>query len=199
MKKIAKTFGIGSSLGDYQLRIYSLFLDLENDKMLASSLANLLRILEDSETQSFLRTFGPKIQSQIQEDLKHIEAIQKIIAETKDGNLPKKAIADELSSVIRFDDGDGANVVGKIVSASLLIDKLSLHSEKLDYMLVSAGYNLSAVFDNPVIMQQYERTIIRINNLPENQMLLALAENFILRIAESSTGKKLPTETVFEE
>jgi hypothetical protein len=100
---------------------------------------------------------------------------------------------------MRFDDGDGSNVISKFISASLLIDKLSLHSEKLDYMLVSAGYDVSKIFDDRLSMEEYERTIIRINNLPENQMLLALAENFILRIAEEVSGTGIPTKTVFNE
>lgn len=150
--------------------------------MLEVSLENLFRTFSDPEVQSFLKTF--KTQSQIQEDLAHIEALKKIVTASKGTSLPKKAISDELSSVIRFDNGDGSNVVGKMVSASLLIDKLALHSEKLDYMLTSAGYDLATVFDDPKSMRQYERTIIRINNLPENQMLLALAENFVLRVSE---------------
>ena len=131
-----------------------------------------------------LDSFTGEAQAQIQKDLKHIEAIKQIVEASKGMSLPKNAISIELSTILRFDDGDGSNVVGKIVSASLLIDKLALHSEKLNYMLISAGYDLPSIFDNPVIMREYERTIIRINNLPENHMLLALAENFILRIAE---------------
>lgn len=100
---------------------------------------------------------------------------------------------------MRFDNGDGSNVVGKLVSTSLLIDKLALHSEKLNYMIISGGYDLSSLFRNPETMRQYERTIIRINNLPENHMLLALAENFIIRLSENISGSKMPTKTVFNE
>lgn len=152
--------------------------------MLEISLNQIFRTLSDPEVQSFLDSFEPSIQAQIKQDLLHIEAIKKIVTSSKGTKLPRKTLSDELASVIRFDDGDGSNVIGKLISASLLIDKLALHSEKLDYMLLSAGYDLATVFDNPIAMQQYERTIVRINNLPENHMLLALAENFILRISE---------------
>ncbi len=131
--------------------------------------------------------------------MKHIEVIKKIVADTKGGPLPRKLIAQELSSIMRFDNGDGSNVISKLVSASLLIDKLALHSEKLNYMLISGGYNLSPIFDDPTAMRQYERTIIRINNLPENHMLLALSENFIIRLSEGISGSKMPTKTVFNE
>lgn len=184
LKKIGKKIGFGSSLGDYQLRISSLFADLENEKMLGTSLENVFRTLADPEVRSFLDSFETSVQPQIKKDLERIEAIKKIVTASKGAKLPRKALSEELSSVIRFDDGDESNVVGKIISASLLIDKLALHSEKLDYMLVSAGYNLTTVFDDPSSMRQYERTVVRINNLPENHMLLALAENFVLRLSE---------------
>jgi hypothetical protein len=145
---------------------------------------NLLQTFSDPKVQSFLNSFDANSEIQIRKDLEHIENIKRLVLASKGDDLPKKAISDELSSIIRFDNGDGSNVVGKLVSASLLTDKLALHSEKLDYMLVSAGYDLSSIFDNPTSMRQYERTIIRINNLPENHMLLALAENLILRLSE---------------
>jgi hypothetical protein len=118
--------------------------------------------------------------------MKHIESINKMMTEvkTKKTIVSRKAISQELSRIMRFDDGDGSNVVGKIASASLLTYKLAQHSEKLNYMLVSAGYNLNTVFDDVSSMRQYERTVMRINNLPEDKVLLALSENFILRLSE---------------
>ncbi len=198
-KRIANKIWFGSSLGDYQLRISILFADLENDKVLESSLTNLIKTFKDPEVQSFLQSFEGDAKKETDDDLKHVQVAEKIIRESKNSTIPKKAIIDELSAVMRFDDWDGSNVVSKLISASLLIDKLALHSEKLDYMLVSAGYDLSAIFDNPTVMQQYERAIIRTNNLPENHMLLALAENFILRISEKVTETTMPTKSVFDD
>jgi hypothetical protein len=160
---------------------------------------HLFRTLDNQEVQLFLGSFDTTIQKKIRKDLERIETIRRIVSDSKGTSLPKRTIAKELSSVMRFDDGDGSNVISKFISASLLIDKLSLHSEKLDYMLVSAGYDVSKIFDDRLSMEEYERTIIRINNLPENQMLLALAENFILRIAEEVSGTGIPTKTVFNE
>jgi hypothetical protein len=196
-KKIVKKIWFGSSSGDYQLRISSLFADLENDKTLEISLERMLKTLESPKIQALLHSFDQKSLEQIEEDLGHIEVIKDMIASSKNVRLPRKAIANELSPVLRFDTGDGSNVVWKIVSASLLIDKLALHSEKLDYMLISAGYDLSSIFDNAEVMQEYERSIIRVNNLREDQMLLALAENLIIRISEWLTQIKMPTKTVF--
>lgn len=160
---------------------------------------NILRTFRDTKVQSFLDSFDSNIKIQIQKDLEHIEVVSNLLSTSKGAKLSRKLLYDELSSVLRFDAGDGSNVVGKIVSATLLIDKLALHSEKLDYMLISAGYDLSSLFDDPDFMREYERTIIRINNLPENHMLLALTENFVIRLAESLTGSEIVTETVFDE
>lgn len=143
IKKLAKKIGYGSSLGDYQLRIHSLFADLENDKTLPQSIASLVQTINKPETQSYLASFQGEEKKEIEKDLALVKEIENILRQTKNGEVPKKAIADILTPIIRFDEGNGSNVVGKIISASLLIDKLALHSEKLDYMLVSAGYDLS--------------------------------------------------------
>ena len=66
-------------------------------------------------------------------------------------------------------------------------------------MLIKAGYEIMPIFDDPLLMRQYERTIMRTNNLPENNMLLALAENLIIRIIESISDQKLQTKTVFNQ
>lgn len=197
LKKLAKNFGYGSSSWDYQLRIPTLLVDLDNSKTLGTSLDNIFRTLSSPETESFLGSLPS--QSEIRQDLGHIEAIKKLLSDTKGEPLPRKLIAQELSTIMRFDSGDGSNVVSKLVSASLLIDKLALHSEKLNYMLQTGGYNLPSIFDNPTMMRQYERTVIRTNNLPENHMLLALTENFIIRLAEYISASEMPTKTVFNE
>lgn len=78
------------------------------------------------------------------------------------------------------------NVVGKIVGAALLEDKLSNHLQKSVWYLSAANQDLWSVFSHPESMESLEKTVLLANNLWEEKVIFWLAENFLLRVIEGT-------------
>lgn len=76
------------------------------------------------------------------------------------------------------------NIVGKILWASLLDDKISNHFEKTVWFLSAAHQDIPDIFSNKEKMESLEKMVLLTNNLSENKVVFWLAENFLIRLVE---------------
>lgn len=85
---------------------------------------------------------------------------------------------------MRLDDGTSSNIVGKIVGASLINDKINGHFQKLDGVLEAVNDPVWKFANDPEKMARHEDAVFVINNMGEKQAMLGFAENYLYRILE---------------
>ncbi|MCK9272831.1 hypothetical protein M0P65_04770 [Candidatus Gracilibacteria bacterium] len=123
----------------------------------------------------------------IEKDLKKVDKIEEILKKEKPSEDDFAEMTNLLQELITIDSGDHSNIVGKILGASLLDDKINTHFEKLNGILLFTGERSIDIYRDKEKMQNYENTILLFNNLSERLTLYGLTENFIIRIITNSS------------
>lgn len=106
-------------------------------------------------------------------------------------------VRESLISLMRIDSGDASNLVGKTFSAALLDTKISLHFRKTAYWLPEMGVPFEYLADSDEERSKFDRVVALVNNLSEDKVLLALAENYVIRILSGAFGVRLEPEDVY--
>lgn len=135
--------------------------------------------------------------ARFERDAKRFEELRRIIA--RDDLSPKefRKFFDGVGELMCIDPGDGSNLVGKAFSAALLDSKISLHYRKTSYWLAEMGIPFEYLAESDEERSKYERTVALVNNLSEDRVLLALAENQVIRILSDGLGIEIRTDDVY--
>ena len=100
---------------------------------------------------------------------------------------------------MKQDNGSGDNIIGKSFSLKLQESKLDTHYTKASHWLGLTGLGMSEIDANPALRQQFEFLVLQVNNLGEEKTLAATTQNYIIRLIETSSGRKLETQDVYAE
>ncbi|MDD2870981.1 MAG: hypothetical protein PHS49_03240 [Candidatus Gracilibacteria bacterium] len=187
-----------SSYGDFQIRLTNLNKGLYEEWPNKKQLLKAFSFLESNEFKDYLSLMDNTYASRVNEDLRIVGQIKSLVLnydlvddETK--KIYLTTIKEQLQQILLLDDGTGSNIVGKIVGASLVNDKLNLHFQKFNGILQASGEKLDDIYNDTEKMQSYEKITMLINNLGERNVVYGLTENYIIRIfqtVESVIGKK---------
>lgn len=140
------------------------------------------------------------------QDLVKVEEIREILTKQTLTNEDYINVYNLLSQVIRVDyttwefldevswekidiNRPANNIVWKVLSISLLEDKIESHFVKLNWWMERLNEPLSVLFENSEYMKSYEKLIMMINNRWEKDILMWLTENYILRVLNSMFDK----------
>lgn len=130
-------------------------------------------------------------------EAKRLDQLRAVL--TRDDLSPKefRKFVEGMGEIMRIDPGDGSNLVGKAFSAALLDSKISLHYRKTSYWLSEMGVPFEYLAESDEERSKYERTVALVNNLSEDRVLLALAENHAIRILSDALGVDIRTSDVY--
>lgn len=131
-----------NSYGDFQLRVKTLRNGWNAEWPTKGHISGALALLSRPDVAEHLaqlrQTGGKDVASRIASDLSVADRISLIVAKPSPTKEDFAMLADLLTKLLRLDDGTGSNVVGKIIGASVLNDKLNLHFQKLNGVLQAA-------------------------------------------------------------
>lgn len=176
------------SLGDFQIRIQGLKngwnTEWPREEHVRGAFSALFRKEAIDYVTQTMATHPDK--KRIEEDLSIAHRARMITEKSELDKRDFEMLTELLSTLFRLDDGSGSNVVGKILSASLLNDKINNHFRKLNGVLEASGENPRAIQTNPQSRESYEDMILMANNLGETNVVYGLAENRLIRLLEKS-------------
>lgn len=213
VREILPFFG-NNSHGDFQIRVAELSgsfvkdgrvvrLDAENRevplewptlKNLRDSVSFALR----EETLKFARTHleGPAL-ARFVSDANQIARVREILGREDVSASEMLFVKGVLVSLMRIDPGDASNLIGKTFSTALLDTKISLHFRKTSYWLPEMGVPFEYLADSDEERSKFDRVVALVNNLSEDKVLLALTENYVIRILSGAFGVALEPEDVY--
>ncbi len=171
-----------SSYGDFQIRIKGLSNGWNKEWPRREHIEKAIAKFEKKEVREYIETHK---NSTLTTDLAQLEGIKVLLSKSPMNTEDFWKLTNTLLSLFRIDDGDNNSIVGKIISASLMEDKLNLHSIKLDGIMEKIGESRITPNDTPERIQWFNNTLLLMNNLWEKKVLYGLTENYILRVLES--------------
>ncbi|MDP2104142.1 MAG: hypothetical protein Q8K26_04445, partial [Candidatus Gracilibacteria bacterium] len=171
-----------SSFGDFQIReIRGLASGFGNEWIRRDQLQKALKGINNPALQKYLTANSPIIK----EDLARVAKIGEILKKPYPNDGDMAAVSENLIQILRIDPGDGSTIVGKIIGASLLDDKLNGHFQKLNGTLAAIGESIHSFWDDTGKMPRYEKSVFMINNRGEKVTTLGFAQNYLYRILEN--------------
>ncbi|MDP2091279.1 MAG: hypothetical protein Q8K30_06815 [Candidatus Gracilibacteria bacterium] len=187
-----------SSHGDFQLRLTNLDKGLHEEWPNKDQFIKAFTFFETLDFKNYISALNNSSKNRIKMDLTIVGQIKSLILNYDSVNEDtQKAyleiIKAKLQSILLLDDGSGENIVGKIIGASLLNDKINLHFQKFNGILQASGEKIDDIYYDSKKMASYEKVIILINNMGERNVVYGLTENYFIRIFqgfEKIIGKK---------
>lgn len=193
-KEIARITKIrdSRSFWDAQLRFANLLdptralRDWPNQK----HIADFLQDLGDPKIQSTISYFlrFEKYRAIIEQDLAQVEELRTLNTQVNSENRQEiaKQMYDIITWLLRFDDGSGSNIVGKVATISFLDNKVVGHHNNLIHWIHSSGKSVEGILSSPELKERFTNLILTIGHRGETTILRAVTENYILRILETA-------------
>lgn len=168
------------SVWDFQLRFENLYNPETALKTWPSKrdISQALDLILDpsSKFQDLIANIEKNFPYEIAQDRKKILKIQ---AELQKDLPDGKIIAEILKDLFRTNDARNIHIIGKIVSISLLQEKLKEHSENISEQLKSMGEDFDMRDQNQ--RERYAKYLLLINNMWEKNALYVIFENYLRR------------------
>lgn len=137
---VLQNFKSINSFGDFQIReIKSLTVGFGSEWITKKQLQNACAYLQTQEFKDIVSKTPKSSQFTIQKDLEIANELQSILQKATITQEEQKKISELLQELIHIDTGKtGETMVGKIIGASLLNDKINGHFQKLDGALLAS-------------------------------------------------------------
>lgn len=212
VREVLPFFG-NSSHGDFQIRVAELsgsfakegrLFRLEGEKEIPlewPTLANLRDAANATLREDIAKIASSHLRNvayaRFGEDAKKLARVRQILERSEISRKDMAYVRNILVELMRIDSGDASNLVGKAFSAALLDSKIALHFRKTTYWLSEMEIPLDYLADSDEERSKFERTIALVNNLSEDKVLLALTENFVIRVLSDGLGAELSPPDVY--
>lgn len=187
-----------SSIWDFQIRI-NFLQNWWNEWLNKETMNRVFETLEDKNIKNKIASFSPDEQDTINEDLEEVKKLKILTNKKNPSKEDFNEIYEILRDLIRLNSGDDSNYVWKVISSVFMEEKLNNHFEKLAWIMTYSGEDLDEVYSNPSKMKEYERVVMLINNQWERNALIALCENYILRLINNGFWINLETKSVYDD
>ncbi len=171
-----------NSYGDFQIRIKWLSSGWNKEWPTRAHIARAIEKLDSKEIRDYMYA---NARSWIASDMEKVDTIKWYLAKKDLEKSDFEDLTRTLLGLFRLDDGKNENMVGKIIAASLMEDKLNIHAVKLDGIMEKIGEDRLKPDDTPDRISWFNNTLLLMNNLGERKVLYGLTENYILRILEN--------------
>lgn len=180
-----------NSLGDLQQRFPNLYnsknaLKLFPNQQHIVQAINNIQLPEIQKYISHLQRFQ-KYAPIIESDLKTVEDIKNLLENFTEKNRLEtaKIIHDKIKSLLRFDNGSGASIIGKTIAISLFQTKLDTHYTKFTSWILRTWRSVDELIENKDLQKRAANLMLTISHRWERTILRASAENYTLRVLEA--------------
>ncbi len=155
-----------------------------------SHIVDFLKDLETPKIQSTISYFlrFEKYHAIIKNDLDQVERLRTLNTQVTPENKQKigKEMYDIITWLLRFDDGSGSNIIGKVATISLLDNKVVGHHNNLINWMHSSKKPVEDILSSPELKERFTNLILTIGHRGETTILRAVIENYVLRVLEAA-------------
>ena len=146
------------SFGDFQTRgIQDLRSGFGTEYITKGQIGQAFTMLIAPKITKYIAEAPPENRQIIQQDLQIVEKAKIILSKDLITKQDLQMLSDYLLKLIRLDDGTGSNVVGKVIGAVLINEKMNSHFQKLNGVLEATREPIRSFDHNPEKMARYEK------------------------------------------
>ncbi len=182
-----------NSFWDFQFRLANLYRDDYSPTSLGIQLEKITESILDpqgeySEVISSLQEKYPEI---ISKDLNVLKKLHLLLwsytGSQMQDNIITKEVIENIQALMRLNNGNDSNIIGKILSLQIMRQKLQGHFENIVWQVEMSGWSILDI-DNSLAERLILMAVLA-NNKWENTQLAIMWENFIRRIFNALDSK----------
>lgn len=184
------------SVWDFQIRLYSLKRWWNEEWITKKQLIRALDFADKFFDSNDVDEWADI--KKLQKDLDWVKLIRDILNQPTMSESDFDKIYMLLRHIIVLDDKSKptSNYYGKIISASLINDKLNLHFDKLIWLTTAFWDDIGNIYWNPNKLKSIENLTMVTNNIWETKVKYAIFENYLLRVFWKFFDKQINTDSL---